>query len=117
MPTGKPVNIHEAKTHFSKLVSRVEAGEEVIIARGGKPVAKLVPVALPKKVPAPFGFAKGSVLYIADDFDAPDPEFEDLFYNGPLMTPAEESPSESADRRASGPVAHERRSAPPSKDS
>jgi prevent-host-death family protein len=38
----KHVNIHEAKTHFSKLVERVEQGEEVVIARNGKPVAKLV---------------------------------------------------------------------------
>lgn len=36
-------NIHEAKTHFSKLVERAEQGEEIVIARGGKPVAKLVP--------------------------------------------------------------------------
>ena len=39
----KPVNIHEAKTHLSRLVERVAAGDEVVIARAGKPVAKLIP--------------------------------------------------------------------------
>ena len=38
-------NIHDAKTHFSKLVAKVEAGEEVVIARGGRPCARLVPIA------------------------------------------------------------------------
>jgi prevent-host-death family protein len=39
-----PVNIHDAKTHLSRLVERVEAGEEVVIARAGRPVARLVPI-------------------------------------------------------------------------
>ena len=39
-----PLNIHEAKTHFSKLVERAEAGEEIVIARAGKPAARLVPL-------------------------------------------------------------------------
>jgi prevent-host-death family protein len=39
----KLINIHEAKTHLSRLIERVEAGEEIVIARAGKPVAKLVP--------------------------------------------------------------------------
>jgi prevent-host-death family protein len=41
------VNVHEAKTHFSKLLARVEKGERIVVARGGKPVAKLVPAELP----------------------------------------------------------------------
>ena len=41
---GMEFNVHEAKTHFSKLLAKVEAGEEVVIARAGKPVAKLVPI-------------------------------------------------------------------------
>ena len=40
----KPVNIHEAKTQLSKLVERVQAGEEIIIAKAGRPAAKLVPI-------------------------------------------------------------------------
>jgi prevent-host-death family protein len=43
--TVKPINIHEAKTHLSRLVERVQTGEEFVIARAGKPVARLVPLA------------------------------------------------------------------------
>jgi len=66
------VNIHEAKTHLSKLLARVSAGEEVIIARAGKPIARLVPITErpQKRVP---GSAKGRV-FISPDFDAPLPE-------------------------------------------
>jgi prevent-host-death family protein len=67
------VNIHEAKTNLSRLLAQVEAGEEVIIARSGEPVAKLVAVAKPAKNRV-LGQYKGKVV-IADDFDAPvDPE-------------------------------------------
>jgi prevent-host-death family protein len=66
------VNIHEAKTHFSKLVARVEEGEEVVIARGGSPVARLVPFGGPPPAPRPLGIDDGT-LWIADDFDAPLP--------------------------------------------
>jgi prevent-host-death family protein len=65
------VSVHEAKTHLSRLLQRVEAGEEVVIARGGEPVARLVPVA-PKRAREP-GRLKG-VIKVADDFDAPLPE-------------------------------------------
>ncbi|HTQ34204.1 MAG TPA: type II toxin-antitoxin system Phd/YefM family antitoxin [Stellaceae bacterium] len=44
----EPVTIHAAKTHLSRLIARAEAGEEIIIARGRKPVAKLVPIEAPK---------------------------------------------------------------------
>lgn len=63
------VNIYEAKTHFSKYVEEAEAGKEVIIARGGKQVAKLTPIK-PNKRPIRFGVLKGSVK-VAADFDAP----------------------------------------------
>lgn len=63
------VNIYEAKTHFSKYVEAAEAGKEVIIARGGKQVAKLTPIK-PHKRPIVFGVLKGSVS-VAADFDAP----------------------------------------------
>ena len=77
------VNIHEAKTHFSRLLERVALGEEVIIAKAGKPVAKLVPLRkTPKK--RVFGSAKGDFT-VPNDFNDPDPEIEDLFYNGPLL--------------------------------
>ena len=76
------VNIHEAKTTLSRLVERVEAGEEVVIARSGKPVAKLVPLtrATTPRVP---GSMRGQIT-IADDFDAPLPaDLEAAFYGVP----------------------------------
>lgn len=65
------MNIHEAKTHFSKLIEEVERGEEIVIARAGKPVAKLVPVGAepPRRV---LGQLKGQI-WMSDDFDDPLP--------------------------------------------
>jgi prevent-host-death family protein len=65
------VNVHEAKTHFSRLLERVAAGDEVIIAKAGTPVARLVPVRQPTE--RRLGLDSGRVS-IADDFDAPLPE-------------------------------------------
>jgi len=77
------VNIHQAKTHFSRLLRRVANGEEVTIARAGVPVARLVPVVQKQNV-RPLGFARGEV-WIADDFDAPLPdELLKQFYGGTL---------------------------------
>ena len=78
------MNIHEAKTHFSRLIQRVEAGEEITIARAGKPVAKLVAVS-PSGESRPLGMDKGKI-WVADDFDAFDPELEALFYGEPQGT-------------------------------
>jgi prevent-host-death family protein len=78
------VNIHEAKTHLSRLLQRVSAGEEVTSARSGVPVARLV--ALEPKAKRPLGFARGEI-WIADDFDAPCPLPDDLlaaFYGGEI---------------------------------
>ncbi len=66
------VNIYEAKTKFSKLVNQAIAGEEIIIAKSGKPVAKLVPIETTLKDRIP-GSAKGKIT-IAEDFDAPLPD-------------------------------------------
>jgi prevent-host-death family protein len=71
MAKSSTVNVHEAKTHFSKLLERVAAGEDVTIARAGKPVARLVPFVGPGK--RPLGLDAGKV-WIADDFDAPLPD-------------------------------------------
>jgi len=65
------ISIHQAKVHFSKLLSRVAAGEEIVITKAGKPVARLVPFQKPKKKRIP-GQDKGKV-WIAEDFDAPLP--------------------------------------------
>jgi len=66
--------VHEAKTHLSKLLDKVLAGEEVVITRSGEPLVKLVPVQRKKK--PNFGFARGQVE-IADDFDEIPEGFED----------------------------------------
>ncbi len=70
------VNVHEAKTHFSKLLERVAAGERIIIAKAGKPVAVLQPLTeLPKR--RPFGIDKGKV-FVHEDWDDPIPELEEM---------------------------------------
>jgi prevent-host-death family protein len=66
------VNIYDAKTNLSRLLDAVSAGEEVVIARAGKPLARLVPVQPRKPLRQP-GFLKGRIK-IADDFDAPLPD-------------------------------------------
>ena len=76
------VNIHHAKTHLSKLIAQAENGEEVIIARNGKPVVKLVPVAEKPRKRGLLGCAIGK-MWISDDFNSPETnkEIEDLFYS------------------------------------
>lgn len=66
-------NIHEAKTHFSKLLERVLNGEEVIIAKAGKPVARILPITADASPRVP-GIDKGKVT-IMPDFDDPLEEF------------------------------------------
>jgi prevent-host-death family protein len=66
------VNIYEAKTHLSKLVDQAASGHDVIIARGGKPTARLTCLAI-EKPPLRFGLLAGKVT-IAADFDAPLPD-------------------------------------------
>jgi prevent-host-death family protein len=70
------VNMHEAKSTLSKLVEKVAAGEEVVIAKAGKPVAKLVKYDPPRRE---LGFLNGQI-WIAEDFDETDEELIDLFY-------------------------------------
>jgi prevent-host-death family protein len=72
------VNIHEAKTHFSKLLARVSKGEEIIIARNGKPIARLSPVN-PKPSKRPWGIFEGQI-WMAPDFDETPQEIIDLFH-------------------------------------
>ena len=63
------VNIHEAKTHLSRLVDEVAAGAEVIIAKAGKPMARLSPIAAPMRKKR-LGMLKGKIK-VPDDFNAP----------------------------------------------
>ena len=72
------VNVHEAKTHLSRLLERVSAGEEIVIAKAGRPVAKLVPY-LESEEPRKMGGWKGRV-WIADDFDELPPDILAAFY-------------------------------------
>jgi len=72
------VNVHEAKTHLSRLLERVSLGEEVTIMKAGKPVARLVPVE--KSHRRQLGWAAGEFV-VPEDFDAPLPaDLEESFY-------------------------------------
>ncbi|MBI3956321.1 type II toxin-antitoxin system prevent-host-death family antitoxin [Candidatus Gottesmanbacteria bacterium] len=75
-------NIYQAKTNLSQLVNLALAGEDVVIAKAGKPVVKLVPYIAEKK-PRTFGKFKGQIT-IAEDFDEEDEEINKLFYDGDL---------------------------------
>ncbi len=68
---AEKVNVHQAKTHLSRLLEKVGRGEEVVICKGGKPCARLVPVVLPEE--RPLGFVPGRVT---EDFFSPLPEEE-----------------------------------------
>jgi prevent-host-death family protein len=73
------VNVHEAKTHLSRLLKRVAAGEEIVIARAGRPIAKLVPVT---SVHTPvFGIDRGR-FEVPEDFDAPLPDDVAALFEG-----------------------------------
>ncbi|MFZ0523745.1 MAG: type II toxin-antitoxin system Phd/YefM family antitoxin [Candidatus Acidiferrales bacterium] len=65
------VNIHQAKTHLSRLLQRVANGEEIIIARAGEPIARLVRIQ-PERATRPLGMDEGAIK-MAEDFDAPLP--------------------------------------------
>ena len=66
----EPANVHQAKTHLSQLLQEVERGAEVVIARSGVPVARLVPWCPAPQTIAPPGAMRGQIS-ISEDFDAP----------------------------------------------
>jgi prevent-host-death family protein len=68
----RSVNIHEAKTHLSRLVEDASEGEEIVIAKAGKPMARLVPVE-PKRKRRKLGWLRGK-LEVPETFDAPLPD-------------------------------------------
>ena len=80
----KPINIHEAKTHLSRLIERVQAGEEFVIAKAGRPAARLVPLE------APSGGVKTGGLRIRggvpDDFDTMFSEEIEALFSGPAAS-------------------------------
>ena len=72
------VNIHEAKTHLSRLLEAVENGEEVVIARAGEPIATLSAYKPPRKRIAPPGSLAGMGFWMTDDFNEPIDELFDV---------------------------------------
>lgn len=71
------VNVHHAKTHLSKLIAAAESGEEVIIARNGKPAVKLTIVESPKRRPRSEMFGAGiGKIFLTDDWDSPETNLE-----------------------------------------
>jgi prevent-host-death family protein len=84
------INIYAAKTQLSRLIDQVNAGEEVVITRHGRPVARLVPIKAAK--PRTPGLLEGQGYWIAEDFDAPLPDdLLDLF-EGRKKEPGTEEP-------------------------
>jgi prevent-host-death family protein len=80
---GTTVNIHEAKTHLSKLIERVTNGEDVVIAKAGKPVVRLVAVT-PGSQRRRLGFMNGLGLTVPQDIKSPfKEEIEEMFYGNP----------------------------------
>jgi prevent-host-death family protein len=76
----RTVNIHEAKTHLSRLVDRAAKGEPFVIAKAGKPLVKVVPLDAPLVQPKRFGFLAGQIK-VPDDFDTMfADEIEEMFY-------------------------------------
>ena len=73
----KIANIHEAKTTLSKLIEMVVAGEEVVIAKAGKPLVKLIPYETTKKPRTPGGWE--GKIFIYDDFNEEDAEINRMF--------------------------------------
>jgi prevent-host-death family protein len=81
------INIHAAKTQLSRLVEQAAAGEEIIIAKAGKPVARLMPLAAPTAVPRKLGILAGKYA-VPDDIDSMfGEEIEALFYGSPAGAP------------------------------
>jgi prevent-host-death family protein len=83
------VNIHEAKTHLSRLLEQAAAGERVVISKAGKPVADLVPHHAPAVT---FGGLKGQISYDDQAFGI-DPDIQEMFYGPDHRQPEEAGPS------------------------
>ncbi len=72
-------NVYEAKTNYSKLLDRVESGEELVLARGGRPIANVTPFRA-KKNKIKFGTMAGMIKLNDKDLDGIDPEIQEMFY-------------------------------------
>ena len=88
------VNIHEAKTNFSKLVRRAEAGEEIVVRRGQEPVARIAPLAKKRGGVRGFGSMKGEIWMVSDEeMKQVDREVEKMFEES-VIFPEEKSQSD-----------------------
>ena len=83
--TNEIVNVHAAKTNLSRLLERAEAGEEIVIGRAGKPIAKLVPYVAPRSK-RHFGRLRGQIV-VHGDFDADNEEIARSFEESELFPP------------------------------
>ncbi|MFC9795942.1 type II toxin-antitoxin system Phd/YefM family antitoxin [Streptomyces sp. NPDC057695] len=81
MEAARQYNVHEAKTHFSKILEAVATGEEVIISKSGEPVAKVIPLA-GKVLRTDYGSLKGRIT-VTDDFDELPDGFAEAFGDEP----------------------------------
>lgn len=78
------INIHQAKTHLSSLLERVSRGEEIVIAKAGKPIARLMPLEVPpERKLKRIGFLEGQIK-VPDDFDTMGADLLALMYESPL---------------------------------
>ena len=87
VPMTVNVNIHEAKTHLSRLLEQVSAGERVVISKAGTPIADLVPH---QAATVTFGGLKGEIAYDDQAFDV-DPDIQQMFYHAEHSQPGEAS--------------------------
>lgn len=87
MSTVRRVGVHEAKTHFSGILREVEQGEEIVVMRSGRPVARIVGESAAGSVADSYGMFKGQ-FQIGEDFDADSEQLADLF-GVATETPAE----------------------------
>lgn len=101
----KTYNVHEAKTHLSELLERAQAGEEIVIAKANKPIAKLVALTPPRPKKRIAGLNAGEISHIADDFDAPLP---DAFWEGNPDSPLNRWLDEQRKRKHKRPRARRR---------
>ena len=90
------INIYDAKTHLSALVEKAARGEEIVIAKAGKPMAKLVPLVQKVQEPRKFGQNLLGINYLAPNYNAPlsddipddiPDDIIDAFYDGPVFPP------------------------------
>ena len=79
------LNMHEAKTHLSRYIARVEAGEKILLCRRNEPVAEIRPLPRERKKPRPIGLCRGQFTIPESFFDPLPDDFMEAFENGPVF--------------------------------